>query len=567
MGLFRGKTILLGVLVLSISVFYLGVVLALAPHSGFCVGDAGVKLWQIKTWIANGWRTPWARYPDANASLDPHHRLAPLEPPFAMWEGDRVLTVYTSPYVFASSLLLAKWGRLALYAPPLIAGMIGLVLQAWMGRRLSERIAWVAVVALGLATPWMFYSVVFWEHTFACVLIWPALALFFFHPGTPSPLACMAVGLGLGTAVMIRPEAFVCILALVAVLALDRSVWPSLGYLAVGLGGACVAAWVYHVSVVGQTAAGQVTANFAPTQFDLWSVERLFEASQMVVESRYLGVLYLLGAAAVIFGLGWGYRVLYAGRTIYFSRVIACGGLVLVAVGAGVLLFRGRIPGDLLTGVPVICLLALREDVRSEAVAPSRWRRLLTAWCVSVIGLSVVLAPNSGGPWGPRYLLPVVGPFVLLSVEAWERLRRSSGSRLGWVAVDVAFVALVLAGAMTQGAGLVKLRQVRAGNDALSKSVLRTPQAVVVTDIWFVPQIAPEAYGDVPFLLVRTGDEWRDLESRLVAQGVKRVRVVRLADWETALPMHVAINWRALSGTLVSVHSVPPLYVIDYVPE
>ena len=42
-----------------------------------------------------------------------------------------------------------------------------------MGHRFSGRLAWLAVPVLWLATPWLFYSVVFWGHTVvASVLIW-----------------------------------------------------------------------------------------------------------------------------------------------------------------------------------------------------------------------------------------------------------------------------------------------------------------------------------------------------------------------------------------------------------
>jgi hypothetical protein len=126
-------------------------------------------------------------------------------------------------------------------------------------------------------------------------------------------------------------------------------------------------------------------------------------------------------------------------------------------------------------------------------------------------------------------------------------------------------VALLVAGMVVQGMGVAKLWRVRAGNDALAHALLRMPSpAVVVTDIWFVPQIAPQVYGKVPFLVVRTSEEWDELDERLVARGVERVRVARLSGQETPLVRSISGSWRV--DATVEVPTIPPLAVVDYVP-
>ncbi|MFL7794405.1 MAG: hypothetical protein AB8I69_19845, partial [Anaerolineae bacterium] len=109
---------------------------------------------------------------------------------------------------------------------------------------------------------------------------------------------------------------------------------------------------------------------------------------------------------------------------------------------------------------------------------------------------------------------------------------------------------------------------VHVGNDALTRVLLResAEAIVVVTDLWFVPQIAPEVYGELPFLVVRTPEEWNALNERLTAQGVERVRVARLADQETPLVRSVSVGWQVKVGTAVEVSTIPPLVVVDYVP-
>jgi hypothetical protein len=345
-----------------------------------------------------------------------------------------------------------------------------------------------------------------------------------------------------------------------------------LGWVAVGLGLAGLAGWAYQAAVAGQAIGGQAAMNFAPSAFEtrLWSLDRLFEMSQMVLESRQLGVLVILAGGLAVFGMAYAYRRLRPARAGRLGSTVECLGLLLVAAGVVVLVLRGYQPIDLLFGVPVACLAFLRFGERAETVAGGgHWRRQLAVWCVLVVVLSVVLGRQNGGwQWGPRYLAPLLGPLVLLAVERWDRLERGARSLVERYAVRGALVALMLAGVAVQAVGVVKLWHVRAGNDALARALLRAPLwTVVVTDLWFVPQIAPEVYGEMPFLVVRTPDEWSVLDERLAAQGVERVRVVRLAGQETPLVRSVSAGWQVEAGTVFRVPTIPPLVIVDYVPR
>jgi hypothetical protein len=559
------------VLVAAVGALYVGIVLALAPCHGFWSGDAGVKLWQMEAWIANDWRTPWAAYADANAGFDPDHSLAPLGAPFAVWDGNRVLTIYTLPYVFGSSLLLAAGGRLALYAPSLVAGVGGLGLAVRVGHAFSGRVAFLAVLALGLTTSWLFYSVTFWGHTVAGLLIWAALALTLSDwDEPPSRLrAGITAGLCLGAAAMARPEAAISALALVAVLAVQRSAWRKLAWLALGLGLTGLAGLVYQVIVGSQVLGGQAAMNFRPSAFEsrLWSIDRLVGMSQMVVESRRLGVGVIVAGGLGVFVLARLYRRLRPANAARAGLAVECLGLALVAAGVAVLVLRGHHPMDLLFGAPAagLAFLGLGGGIGGKTTG-GRWRRQLAAWCALVVILSIVLGRQDGGwQWGPRYLTPLLGPLVLLGIECWQRLERQALSALGRYALWAALAALVAAGAVVQAAGVVKLWRVRAGNHALAQAMLSSPSPdIIVTDLWFVPQIAPQVYGELPLLLVRTPEQWDELERRLAAQSVGRVRLVRLPDRETPLVGSVSRSWRA--ERTVEVATIPPLTVVDYAP-
>jgi hypothetical protein len=557
--------------VLVIAAVYGALAWALSPLEFFWSGDAGVKLWQMEAWIDNEWRTPWASYAQSNLALDPGHEWAPLGPPFAMWDGDRVLTIYTLPYVLGSSVLLAIGGTQALLLPPLLAGVAGLAIAAWRGFRFPARVVLLTVLVLGLATPWLFYSITFWGHTLASVLVWVALALALHGHETRGWVPGLVAGLLLGSAIGIRPEALTCAVAAVIILLGWRRTRRTTLWVVVGLGAALLAGVFYQRWFVPEGILGQVSMNFAPTAFDspLWSMRRLFEVSQMVIESRHMGVLAVSTGGALALCLAFVYRRLRRGHSPLLAQAVEVAGLFLVVVGVLVLLARGHEPIDLLMGAPVVWLLLAQP---SRTPASTAWRRgragQLMAWCGLVILLSVAVGRQNGGlQWGPRYLMPILGPLVLLSIAKWDWLDRDAGPGLGRWGLRVSFAGLVLAGVVTQAAGVVRLSETRAANGALTRALLAEPSAVVVTDMWFVAQIAPSVYGRVPLLLVRTAEEWEELDRRLEAQGVERVRLVRLPGRETALSSGVAASWCAVEGSVEEVATIPRLSVTDFVPR
>jgi hypothetical protein len=552
------------VVVLSVSL-YAGLVLAPGQCRGFWSGDAGVKLWQMETWIVNGWRSSWATYADVNVPLDPAGHLAPMEEPFVVWDGNRFLTVYTQPHILMSSLLLARVGRVGLYVLPVAAGAVGLLLQSNLGHKLCRRIDWLAVSVLGLATPWLFYSVVFWGHTLASVLVWTGLVLLLPRANIEDShgLVKVSAGLCLGGAVVIRPEAAACALALLILLVLQRSPLSLLVRVTAGVVLAGASGYAAQVVLTGRPILSHISLNYAASSRVSELGVRLVRNSQIVVETRHNGVCVVVLGLLAILVIARIYRRLSPEAGL----IVESAGLVVFAAATVILLFRGHRPIGLVTGAPAVSLLFLKRPNSVSLGASSHLRDRLARWCLVEVALVLVLAPNDGGSqWGPRYLVPVLGPLVLLGVDKWHRLKLTARSELGRRAVTGAFAALVLAGIVTQAVGVVYLWQTRSGNDTLTRVLLRTPTVPVVTDVWYVPQIAPDVYGRVPLLLIQTTVEWRELMGRLAEEGVERVRLVRLPGAEIASQDDIALHCRSLLDTGTELPTEPPLLVVDCAP-
>ena len=71
---------------------------------------------------------------------------------------------------------LAAFGITGLYLLPLLSGWLIALISGLLARTFNPRLAPVAILVVGLATPVFFYSLTFWEHTpatlYALVAVW-----------------------------------------------------------------------------------------------------------------------------------------------------------------------------------------------------------------------------------------------------------------------------------------------------------------------------------------------------------------------------------------------------------
>lgn len=66
-----------------------------------------------------------------------------------------------------SSAVFKRMGIWGLYVLPICSGILVAILAGLIVWRITATWAWVAVIATGMCTPMWFYSVLFWEHSFA----------------------------------------------------------------------------------------------------------------------------------------------------------------------------------------------------------------------------------------------------------------------------------------------------------------------------------------------------------------------------------------------------------------
>jgi hypothetical protein len=490
----------------------LGVALVL-PSPAFFSGDSGAKLLQARA-IATASRWP-CTIPYPGREFDPEGELLP---PSLRASRDGAVSIFPVLFALPSAALVVVGGERLLSLLPfagaafcaLLAGRLAIALGA------SRRAPLAGAAAL-LATPLAFYSVAYWEHSLAAALVLGA-AVVVAEASSDSPGPWFAAGVLAGLAAWTRTE-LVVLLPLAALPLTRRRVQPAL---------AAVGGFVTGL-LTGSLAQWAVTGTWLPLHV-VQHVDRGFLALSFV-KSRAGGVASLLvpdpwtGAALVV----WLAAVAVAGSDrarpgAVVRTVTVLGTLAPLAATILTPAFRvlgGARPAAAFHGQAATTtwvVLAAMPVVLAGAPAPPDRRRFWVGIAAAWLTVAPVAAlPVYGGfQWGARFLLPAVILLAVLVCSApladgeWGRVQRA------------ALAAALVAGVAVQGLGLALLRHVAIANQIFAERVaeLTTPGAVVVTDTFFLPELAAPIWNGRCFLHTTSSAAAERLLERLERSNV-----------------------------------------------
>ena len=203
---------------------------------------------------------------------------------------------------------------------------------------------------------------------------------------------------------------------------------------------------------------------------------------------------------------------------------------------------------------------------------------IVGAVAAGFVGVFVLLSPVDGGyQWGARIFLPTV---VLLGALLATRLRTawSSGTRLARSALGLA----ILAGILVQLLGMALLVHVTAGNAALQADLAArtTPQEVVVTDSFYIPELGAPLWRERRFLLIQSPADTHELLDRLRTLHVESWTFVSASDANAGMADSIGrlasdLGWRRASRSdsklpgrqLTWIRFVRPKIAADPPPE
>ncbi len=501
-----------------------------ARTRGFATGDGGVKLWQVQGIVRTGDLSAPLDYP--GEIYDPEHQYAPFVEPWAFWYHGEAYTEYTSPFIWASVPLYLLLDHAGLLILPWLGGALLVIMSAWLAWRVRpDRSAVLAPLIVGFGSPLLVYSLEFWEHTPGTALaVFALVGVVKAIDSRRRAAWLIAAGAALGLSLTMRAELYVYPIAIIIGLVFIRSALPlfrSIVWLAVG--GLITAGpwWLYqfltwgspfgprlqqNVPVLGGT---EMLARLGDSTGRNWSMLWPAEGEGLTV----LAVSVLVVAIVALLVWALQHKIPWIAQVGFWIRAV-----LLVAVSVMILwrLSQGLRPDDLLTAFPIILLLLLLVPHTGPQPSADRQTAAIIRFLIVVSAVFVLLvllvSPFHGGiQWGPRFLLPIVPPLTVVIVDRLAQLW-SRASRSMRVGLMTASIALLAAGTYSTWQGMQFMRQAQISSEFMAEVIRQSPERVVVTDAWFLPQMAPYTLNEKIWLMSEDNKRMFDLLQHLRKQ-------------------------------------------------
>jgi hypothetical protein len=454
----------------AVAIVLAGWVLFVAPR-GFLSGDEGVKLVQAHDLWESGFRSRALRKDPAFA----HYLRAG-----AGFERDGQ-GIYSIAFVAPAAVVTGVLGARGLPVLPLAGGILIVLgtarLLAGSGSGPVSRPVASAALAFLLATPILFYSSQFFEHSLAVGLVTLALA---------DPKAWRA-GVLAGGAAMLRPECYVAIVALAAARPRSRETL----HLAAGALSALAPYWIVN--------------HFTAGAWDPLVAQNLRHHAS-VANALVMTWGELQGAKAWTWALPIALAI--AGAFLPWRRTV----VVLASVGFAVLAWRAgaiaaaRVASGFFTITPLagIGLLA----------GPRR-----PAWIFAVVYLALACALERSGTGGglqlgARLLLPALPALIACAAHVVDGI--PDARRASLAAACVALVASVAIDARgTRQANAIA----RDGDDAVAHAIAGPGRMIVAKLDWQAGVLAPALLSGKDVLISNARPEDTGIFVTLRARG------------------------------------------------
>jgi hypothetical protein len=455
---------LIGATVVALSV-------GLPPHT-FYAGDPGVKLIAARQAIAEPTR-PF-EIPLPEIAGEP----APFVDRFFLVHGDHSHAVTPELFPLLSAPFIAALGIRGAYVLPAAGLLLALASTAWLGVLLDRRRSAAGLLlTVFLGTPLLFYGLEFWEHAPAVGVAMLATALLVHSAVRPSgPSRFFGVGLLFGIATLLRPEALWFGAAAVAAAPLLR--WPpSRGPLAATAAGLLVPLMLFTIYTLlhfGHPWPPHIEGNPGLLGGDWFAMRRELFRSWFLSQGR---------------NSFWGVA-------------------------------------------PAILLALVWRPMSYFGAAARRGRKFLLVLTVTFALLVVLTAPNDGGAqWGPRYLLLAYPPLAILAADTLAYVVRFLGKkrRTGALVPIVAVSMLAVGSAWLQRAAYKELRGSKLTYARLVDFVEfeTAPGRPVVTDLWWLDQVAASIADSRRFFVVSDADQASEVVHRLNEAKEPSITLIR----------------------------------------
>ena len=501
---------------------YLSVFLWMGHYGAFWSEDAGVKYLQALSLADSNWTRASIEYP--GEEVDRQLEFNPLAGTHTQLRNGQIYSIYPVFFPFMSSLFLHFLGFPGLYILPLLSALAVLALSYCLGRIVLSGKAAIPVAAITTwATPLLFYAFTFWEINLAAAMLAAGLLLSL-RVGPSAGAKAVLAGMVMGSVVFFRTELVLFPAAYIAARMTVRKDWGN---------GVRLAAGVFMVAVLflalQYATEGTLLAHF----FHNLSIPPDDSADGWYfLRHRWRLVRELLFAGH---GNGWFNLVLLAPAAALGCWLMLRGRMVTKEAlsnsaisGSASTPRRGEWVGPVLLGLVLVAHLAylgltmasrypiLSTPVVSGLFVFSPWvalglarshgrepvrTEIYRATVLFVVLLCLTTPVSEGLQWGPRLLVPIYPLLVLLSWDAFTRLRKEAAHRSLITAVCLCLVA---ASVVLQVRGLCLLKDKKEFNSQVMKRLLNLPARTVMTSAWWIPLSLAPVFHEKDFFVVQS---------------------------------------------------------------
>lgn len=399
----------------------------------------------------------------------------------------RVQTNWPPWFAWIARPLYLTLGMRGLYILPWLGSWLVLALAGRLAATVEPEARPWCVAALALASPLLFYSVMFWEHTPALALQLAALACALPAGARRFPpiLRGLTVAALLLGAVVLRREAVFLAAALGAALAwtAGRQMSRPRPWVLILAAAACLLLFAaVPVLLPGRTAGDLWATLYRLADLRAWPqlVPHFFNVFLALREEGPLAAsLYRCGQAGLLLILvnaAWP-RARRPG--------VFCAGAWLVALpalGLALTPIRYRALHSLLLSAPWALLALLPAPAPTPRSITERRLRAVALACAAFYfaGTWPTHRAHGGLEWGSRYALALTALLTILGATAWVRWRGARGATL-----RVTAALLLLAGALSLARGLRELTLTRRELGRI-QTALAVTSGPIVTDAWWM---------------------------------------------------------------------------------
>jgi hypothetical protein len=497
---------------------YAALAFLILPQAAFFSSDSGLKLIQVQNLAAKRWSDFTLDYP--GREVDPELRYVPINNPPAFIREGELYAVYPVTFPLLTTPLYRILGYAGLYIIPLTSGLLTLVITWWLAR-LTGGGGVSSIVVLGLCSPLVFYSVVFWDHTLGTMLSTLAIAVVVKNLENAWKPWLVAGGILVGLAVWVRSEMYVMGLVMTVALFLlaSRRFVYTLS-LCLGMLLALVPLWIFQFLVYGDLIGPHVghlawLAEEVPVTTDRVAIiyHTLLEGNS----SPALSFLYIMAFVAS--------AMLIRSSTLRRRNVLIIvnfGILAIVTIPNILEASGGRPLGGLITTAPFL-VFGFTSLLNSSV---GQRNRFLLAIGLGYTALVCVLTPvDPGLQWGPRFLLPI---FPLLAVVATNNFRalETAGDLRSERLLRACFVSTVAISLVVQVAGLRTLYIIKARDRDLIQHTGQLDAVHILSDEYGYAQYTAPLFFEKEFFYVRNQGDYQRLTETLVSHDISRYAFV-----------------------------------------